>query len=375
MINNKLEDNSTHLYLYKNFYKYNKSFQIEMNFRVELFDKEEHKFVLTLPYTSYPDYYISFYLKGKDPKYNTITRTIRNGTNINIIASFPEGYTDNTTIQTFSFLIDDEKKDFYVYFKREGNIQDNKKFIYFPYKSLINKEYTIINSSNIKELVKQDPIVYYSPYCVKFLKIIPDIKFIPVKTEIGVYINGLKIIIFLKEFNNFWVPNSDKFGDERAFDDYKILDIVKENINEASDRICNIFNNIRSKSKYLLFYLNYKYNQIKIMDKKELNYYGDFFDFIYWLISDNESLSDKINKLESLFSKMDESILKRFLPLLNNINIMINDDIKKEDKRNKDKEKEEGKVQKDKEEEKEKEDKSKGKKSKEKKNKKEKRNY
>lgn len=65
------------------------------------------------------------------------------------------------------------------------------------------------------------------------------------------------------------------------------------------------------------------------MDERELNYYGDFFDFIYWLVSDNESLTDKIKKLESLFSKMDESILKRFLPLLNNINIMINDDIEK----------------------------------------------
>lgn len=65
------------------------------------------------------------------------------------------------------------------------------------------------------------------------------------------------------------------------------------------------------------------------MDERELNYYGDFFDFIYWLVSDNESLTDKIKKLWSLFSKMDESILKRFLPLLNNINIMINDDIEK----------------------------------------------
>lgn len=124
LINNKIEENSAHLYLYKHLYKYKNSFEIEMNFRVVLFDKEEHKFELKLPYTSYPDYYIHFYLKGKDPKYNIITF-------INILANFPKGYTGHSIYKTFHFYIDGEKKDFDVYFKREAYIQNNTKFIYF----------------------------------------------------------------------------------------------------------------------------------------------------------------------------------------------------------------------------------------------------
>ena len=89
----------------------------------------------------------------------------------------------------------------------------------------------------------------------------------------------------------------------------------KNNISRAKDNICEIFNEIRSRHKYI-FYMNYNYEDIQTMKEKELNRYGNFFDFIHWLISEKENFLKKMRKLKFLVNKMEEPYKKRLLPLL-----------------------------------------------------------
>ena len=72
--------------------------------------------------------------------------------------------------------------------------------------------------------MKQDySIVCYSPFSVKFLKLERDIIFEPGKSRNGTIIDNFNLIVFLKEFNNFWIPNVKDFGDEEPFNGYETL--------------------------------------------------------------------------------------------------------------------------------------------------------
>jgi len=82
----------------------------------------------------------------------------------------------------------------------------------------------------------------------------------------------------------------------------------KEFLNEANERICKIFNSIRTKNKYV-FYFNYKYKGIKEMNYEEIKKYGQFFDFIYWLVSDNVKFQEKLESLDKIINNMGIKIL------------------------------------------------------------------
>lgn len=56
--------------------------------------------------------------------------------------------------------------------------------------------------------------------------------------------------------------------------------------------------------------MNYEYDEIKKMNKKELNNYGNFFDFIYWIVSENNTFDEIIGSLKKVFTKMGEEIFK-----------------------------------------------------------------
>lgn len=129
-----------------------------------------------MPYTQYPNSFIKFYFKGKDPKYNILNiEQFENCYNICIIARFPPNYNDSKDNKRFTFVLDDDSKVFYIYIKKEGNYKDMSKFFNFPYKTLINGEYTFINNSNKNELMKKEyPFIFYSPFSHKYFNLIPD---------------------------------------------------------------------------------------------------------------------------------------------------------------------------------------------------------
>ena len=318
LIFGQIEENIGNIYVYKHLYKSNKSFEIEMNFRIQLFDKEEHKYKIKLPYTYNPDYYIKCYFKGVDPKYNILSGKIKEGKNFDIIIRFPPYNRDYSDCKTFSFSIDEETNNFLVNIKREGTSGNpNYKFVNFPYKALINGEYKIIQSSDIKELVKNtSPIICYSPFSVKYYKLVPDILAEPGKIKSCYWLEDIKLIAFLKDKDNFWAPNTDYFGNDKDFDTYEPFDYKIELIDEAISRICKIANNIKFRD-YLItaFRTKLDYEKIIKIDKNELNKYGYFFDFICWLLSDKISYSKKMHSLNKVFMNMgdDYEVLKPYL--------------------------------------------------------------
>ena len=164
--------------------------------------------------------------------------------------------------------------------------------------------------------LQKTPIVFYSPYSVKFWKFVPDIIIKPGENKYGSFVDEFKFILFVKEFDNYWVSNCKDFGDE-SIDFYEKLEIKIENIQKASKRISDLFNNIKGKNKWF-FQLEsqYKFNDIKNLKKDELNKCGYFLEFIYWLVSDKISTEDKYKQLNKLFKEMGEDYFNNLSELL-----------------------------------------------------------
>ena len=307
LIYDMIEENAANIFVYKHQWKSGKPFEIEINCRLQIMDKDKHRYRIELPWTRYPDYYIKFFFKGMDENYNVKNGEINEGININIIARFPADYKDPYEYKYFTFIVDDEKINFKIFIKRETKNSYIDKFLNFPYKALIKEEYKIIDKSDKGELNKiKGPVIYYSPFCVKYYKKIQDTITEPGKIKFGIILEGIDLIVFLKSFNYFWVPNCDKFGDKK-FDSYEILPLNKEKIKESINRICNIFNSIRSSYRGAIrnfFSLDYDYEGIKNLGKDELNKYNPFFDFIYWLVSDNFTFYQKMESLNKVFKQM-----------------------------------------------------------------------
>ena len=314
------ENNKPYIYIFKHQYKKNKRFDIEIIFRVQLFDDEEHTLELTLPWTNYPDTYIQFSLKGSKPSVTNKLGKFREGKTISITASFPEGYKDNN-LNIFKFTIDNNYnngKSLNVQIRKEMNLNDNKKFYYFPYKTFINGSYNVINQSVPKDFfLQKTPIVFYSPYSIKFWKFVPDIIIKPGEDKYGFFVDEFKFIIFVREFDNYWVSNCEEFGDDESINLYEKLDIKIENIQVASKKISYIFNNIKDKNKWFFQQKSqYKFNDIKNLKKDELNKYGYYLEFIYWLVSEKISTKDKYKQLNKLFKKMGEDYCNNLSELL-----------------------------------------------------------
>lgn len=245
-------------------------------------------------------------------------------------------------VKKLKIIADGNEKEFTISIIREppvlGREKKYLKYLNFPYKIFNKGNYEIIDSSNFNDFInskiskKENPILIFSPYCVKFYKLTPDIFIKPDKpgNSSGYFVEPFKFIIFFKELSDFWVPNSIDFGD--IYKDYKELEIKEENISVASLRITDIFNDIRGKTIYFASYRKFSnYKEIKSMDKSELNKYGYYFDFIYWLVSDELSLEDKYDQLKILFQLMGEFYYKIFSELL----IDVSDKIKNNEKKKK----------------------------------------
>ena len=306
-IYNIIEENKANIYVYKHFYKGlfegNNSREIEMNFRVQILDEGKHKLEVVLPYNGYGEK-ISFYIKsdGKIIKNIGTIESLEGGTHVKIIANFHR-INSIPKLKKISFCIDDERKDIIICIKKEEAIPKPEKIFNFPYKTIIDGEYKMINKNNFIEIEqKQNPIVYYSPYSVKIYEKTRDIIAKPGEFKSGNFMDSCKLIIFVKELNNYWVPNVDFFGFD-YIDNYKILSNKEENIGRAKEKILIIFNEIRERNKIFSFGYN-SYEEVKNKGKNELNKYNNFLDFIYWLISDDLKFESKIGLLNDISMKM-----------------------------------------------------------------------
>ena len=182
IFNEVKENNSLILYIFKHEYKKKKSFTKELIFRVQLYDDKKHSLSLYIPYTYYPDKYIQFSLPMQITKINScyIFKDIREGITIPIIATIPEEkYTSQDNNSYFKFEIDGRiKKELCINLKIEQKKEGNIKFNYFPYKTFFNNSYQTIPKNSIPNDLfssNNNPVIFYSPYSVKFWKFGTDI--------------------------------------------------------------------------------------------------------------------------------------------------------------------------------------------------------
>ena len=330
-----IEEFKSTVFLYNHQLKYKKPFNIELHFLLLLYDNDEHKFQLILPENEYPQYNIQIHLKDHENK-NNFKNNIKKGLFLNIIAKIPQNYDDSFDKKNLIFIVDGEEKKLNIQFIKE---QKNKDYTFFKLLDKNNncllKDYKFINNIKFPKKNTNDFCVLFRPFCVKLIynKNIKDLIIIPgEEKEFGEFYEGIKLILFLKEFNNFWYPNINFFGDE-SFKEQYVMELEESNIDEAKKQICKLYNSLRAKHR--TWYLNYKYEEIKDTDTKykELNKYGFLFDFIYWLISEKEEIIEKKRKLKKIVEKMGKNYSKILSPLIDKL-------IKKKDlKENKNKKK------------------------------------
>ena len=247
----EIEENKVNIYLYNHLIKTKKPFKINLYFRVVIFDDFDHELKIESS---------SCFSRNNIRLTSKYQRKINKSQNFKITAEFSLIYDYNINGYLY-FVVDDVKENVKVTINQERKYYGHEitKYLTFPYKTLIKNKYNRINSKNKNEAFNEDKTVIYSPYCVKIYNSVSDIIFKPEnKNSYEKIIEGIKIIIFIKQFNDYWVPNILYFGDDIKFDEYKKLKMNKDNINKAKDNICRLFNEIRSKHKYI-FYMNYNY--------------------------------------------------------------------------------------------------------------------
>jgi len=205
-----IEENVANVYVYRHQYKRNSTFEIEMHFRLQIFDKKKHKFEIILPSDAYyPENDIQFYLKGRNITSKRFHGDIEEFIDLPVIAKFPPNYKSYKSLvkKYFTFIIDNsDKKDIIIHVRKEENKSKNpNKFFEFPYKTLINGEYKIIDNDNKKEIIKQEfPILVYSPFNVLFYKLVPDTIVTPGKIINENFLEKFQLIAFMKNFNDYY---------------------------------------------------------------------------------------------------------------------------------------------------------------------------
>ena len=227
----------------------------------------------------------------------------------------------------FFFTVDGFEKKFCVNFKVElEKLNGDDKFVKFPYKALINKEYKIIEEKDNIEEIKRVSNVYYSPYSIKYFqnKKQKNIYF-PGKINLksnNLIINNICLLILIinlpidmKLTLKYWFPNDENLGNNKEFDNYECLSLYPENIEKAKKRIENIFNNITKT----LFKFHY-YDDIKNAEEKDLiKEYGQFILFIHNLLDEKNNLNKKLNKYKNIFlqnTENDFEPLRKYLEIL-----------------------------------------------------------
>ena len=323
----KVEVNKANIYIYKHLYKSKISFTKEMNFLVKISDQNQHLLKVKLPEIYYDDSYkIKFnYSTGKILYNREFSEYIKESTfvKVKVELEFPLFYEyyfnnfQNKKKKILIFFIDKKQKNFEICINTESFLSYKEKIFDLPYKTNINGEFKMLDEDTIKKInINEFPLDCYNPYHVIFYKRKNDIDIFahPGKyKDKKFFINGFKLIAFLPEVNNYWVPNADYFCDS-FYKNYKILHLKKEEIKKAKNIILQILNKIRNKVRILC--IDYtSYEDIKKIKKDELNKYGNFFDFILWLISEELTFNEKIEILINISKNMGEQT-KEFLEYL-----------------------------------------------------------
>ena len=305
-----IKDNAT-IYIYKHQSK-KKYFEKILHFKLQLFDEYKHKFKTFLESSINMEIYISFednenkhIIKGKPYIMN---KDIKKELYFNIIIK-SKSKPENTNFDIL-FTLDDVVKKFKIKMLVEDSKKDKfNRFCTFPYKIYINGKYDFVK--NYRDIVESSKIIY-NPFCEKL--ILAQKKVEPGNINIGK--KFLNLIIFLDDFDNYWIPNDNYFG-SNEFDKYKTIKIKSENIQVAKDNICYIFYDLYINDKNIikrLFTNKINYEQIATNDRLENN--KNFLNFIIWLISTKTKLIIKIEELKGVFQKMGKEILKDFSPFL-----------------------------------------------------------
>ena len=296
----QIDQDKTDIYIYKHNYKTKDSFNIDMNFRIQTFDKGLHSLTIRFPYdkNSKNDIHFEYEENNKITTSHELSKKFKGYVNINLKANFLPSFRNNLKSKEFCFLVDGLEKKFLVNFIVEPEkLEENDIFVNFLYKAEINHEFKKIEKSNIND-VKNTTNYYYSPYSVKFFrkaKNIINIGEVEKLTNVGIYGDKLNLIVIMRDFNNIWVPNDKYFGDEK-FDKYKCITLAKENIDDAKKGIAEIFNDI---TKIAVF--NFYYENIKETNEEDIKKYGDFVKFIYYLIVKSNSLRSNLDNCKKIF--------------------------------------------------------------------------
>ena len=308
-IKNIIEEDNANIYVYNHIYKQiykQKDFEIEMNFAIKFLENEKHKFGIEFPNFKNPIFYL---LKDNQISNSPEIEINSSLIYIKVLVTFCSYYSDFSRYGKINFYVDGQKKEINFKINKEEKINtnnENDKFFKFPYKTLINEKYQLIE----KSLISNPPnyfTVCYSPYCVKFYKKVPDTNAKPGEINCKHSLEVCNLIAFLTVFNNYWVPNEDYFGDDTC-DEFKKLEEKKENIEDAKNNISNIINEIIKSKSFSLnpinWIYNYTYDNIKMKKKNELIKYGNFICFIHWLISDYSKFDNKIEYLIEISKKI-----------------------------------------------------------------------
>ena len=317
----EIEEQKATLYLYKHKMKEKKSFDIELHFLIKILDHDEHEFQIKFPEIRYRDQEIGFSLK-KD-----IKKKFKDYQLINIIASVG-CYCDDYNYY-IPFYIDGVYKRVTINAIKESKKIDKggTKFINLPYKYNCKGKPTLIDKSDLIKFEKnKELIICYNPFCVKFYDPCPygkkDIFFNPInKINIDVEkIDGINLVLFSADTKS-WLPNLTDFGDD-IFDDYEKKEEDEKYIEYAKEYICGLFNEIQNRTYYKFtrfLHRNYSYEDLTNINKEDLKKYVGLNNFIAWLVSKDEKIKIKKERLNSLAAKMEEEYQKILIPLFNTL--------------------------------------------------------
>ena len=321
----QIDEDKTDIYIYKHKYKKKDLFSIDMNFRIQTFDKVRHILIIKFPYDNFKKKYVYFEYEGNKKgktSYNFETE-FKEGKNINLKVKFLPSFITNLKSKELCFLVDGLEKKFSVnFFVEPENMNGNDKVLKFLYKTEINHEYKKIEKNDNIDEIKKTAKYYYTPYSVKFFKKNKDIiKPGEIEKRSNISTRGNNLIIYLTDFK-IWVPNDNKFGNI-LFDKYNCFNLKRENINKAKKKISEIFNDITNINKFLTF----NYEDFFKVHKEDIKKSGYFAEFIFNLITENYSLKKKLLDYKRIFFSNTGNDFERLRPYLELTN--IKDEIEK----------------------------------------------